>query len=169
MKPVVTLLLAVLFITSCSDTDKEFKEHSSGLLYQFLDMNPEGETPEVGDILVLDLSIQNKDKQVIDANEFYRIQLANPVYQGDFNTGLSILQVGDSICFKLDAGSFYEKNRKRDLPDAFELGDYVYIYLRLRSLLSAKDLEEERLRIYHTDEDQEIILLKDYLDRTDSK
>jgi len=164
----ITLIVSALFVllSSCGTKKSEYKKHPSGLKYHFLEMNPEGETPQVGDILVLSLAIRNKEGKVIDANDFYRIQLARPIYKGDFNTGLSMIQVGDSISFLLDAADYYEKSRKGELPSSFERGDPVYINLRLKSLLSVEELEKERMQIYHTGEAQEEILLKDYLERT---
>ena len=164
----IMIAITALFIvtTACQKREKEVKEHASGLLYHFYSMNPAGAIPEVGDILVLDLAIYTMDEDLIDRNDYYRMQMGIPVYQGDFNTGLSILQVDDSVCFKLDANSFYEKTRKRSLPKPFALGDQMLIRLKLKNIISAKDLDEERLNRYHANTEQEELLLKDYLEIT---
>jgi peptidylprolyl isomerase len=127
-------------------------------------MNPQGATPKTGDILVLSLKIFNQEDKLVDESGFYRMQLANPMYKGDFYTALTLIQVGDSVCFKLDASGFFKKNRKRDLPVEFKEGDPVFIYLKLKNILSSEDLESERESTYHTDFEQEMSLLKNYIE-----
>jgi FKBP-type peptidyl-prolyl cis-trans isomerase len=163
----VTLAL-ILGVMSCHKDDKGFKEHPSGLSYKFFEMNPAGATPQTGDLLVLSIRITTREDKVIDESSFYRMQLLRPMYKGDIYTALSLLQVGDSICFKLDAAGYFEKNRKRDLPVEFQQGDPVYIYLRLKNIVSTQDLEEEITTVYHTDREQEMNLLKDYIELTNT-
>lgn len=163
--------LLVVMITggySCSSKEKAFKKHSSGLFYRFIEMNPKGKIPKTGDILVLSLKIMNEEKKLVDESNFYRMQLGKPMFKGDFYTALSLLQVGDSVCFKLDAAGFFEKNRKRDLPVEFRQGDPVYIYVRLKNILSSEDLLNEKESTYHTDFEQEKNLLKNYIEITNT-
>jgi FKBP-type peptidyl-prolyl cis-trans isomerase FkpA len=161
--------LLMSFCFSCNNNEKDFKKHPSGLSYKFLEMNPEGKNPKTGDILVLSLKILNKEQKVVDESNFYRMQLGNPMFKGDFYTALALLQVGDSVCFKLDAAGFFEKNRKRDLPVEFHQGDPVYIYVRLKNILSSEDLESEKEITYHTDFEQEMNLLKNYIELTNTQ
>ncbi len=164
MKKVVFILLSVsIIMTSCGGAKDAFKEHPSGLMYRFMDMNPSGMTPSTGDILVLSFSTYTSGGKLLESNDYYRLQLGTPLYKGDFFTGLAMIQVGDSVAFSLDAASYYEKTRKRELPVEFETGDPVIIHLRLTDILSQDELEQERLGIYHKDEAQEQLLLEDYL------
>ncbi|MCX6224442.1 MAG: FKBP-type peptidyl-prolyl cis-trans isomerase [Bacteroidia bacterium] len=170
MRLFVIALLVVIIAGgySCRSKEKGFKKHASGLSYRFIQMNPEGRVPKTGDILVLSLKILNGENKLVDESNFYRMQLGNPMFKGDFYTALSLIQVGDSVCFKLDAAGFFEKNRKRDLPVEFRQGDPVYIYVRLKNILSSEDLESEKESIYHTDFEQESNLLKDYIELTNT-
>ena len=161
-------LLFLVILAGCHKPDKGFKKHPSGLSYKFFEMNPEGKTPKPGDILVLSLRIENKDGKVVDESSFYRLQLGKPMYKGDYYTGLALIQIGDSVCLKLDAAGYYEKTRKRDLPVEFQQGDPVYIFLRLKNILSSEDLEGEKASIYHSDREQEMNLLRDYLNLTNT-
>jgi len=158
-------LSGLIFLSVLSSCNKKshYTEHSSGLEYNLVEMNPEGQTPKPGDILVVSFSVQNSSGDMVESNESYRLQLGRPIYQGDLFTGLSMIQVGDSVQFRLDALAYYEKTRKRDMPDVFEIGDKAIISLRLKQILSPENLETERLGIYHKDEDQEMELLQDYL------
>jgi FKBP-type peptidyl-prolyl cis-trans isomerase FkpA len=166
MRLSVTALLVILFVGgfSCRNSEKGFKKHPSGFSYLFLEMNPQGVVPKTGDILVLSMKILTMDLRLVDESSFYRMQLGNPLFKGDFNTALSILQVGDSICFKIDAAGYFEKNRKRQLPVEFRQGDQALIYVRLKNILSAEDLLNEKETTYHTDFEQEMNLLKNYIE-----
>lgn len=170
MKLPVAALLAVILTGGFSCTSKEnaFKKHASGLSYRFIEMHPEGTIPKTGDILVLSLKILNEDNKLVDESAFYRMQLGKPMFKGDFYTALSLMQVGDSACFIIDAVGFFEKNRKRDLPVEFSQGDPVYIYVRLKNILSSEDLESEKESTYHTDFEQEKNLLKSYIELTNT-
>ncbi len=161
---VFSVFLSILMLSSCSNNG-EYIEHSSGLKYKFIDMNPKGETPRQGDILLLSISYFTEGGLLIDENSSYRTQLATPVYSGDFQTGLGILQVGDSVQFLLDAADYYRNTKKRELPEEFIQGDKIIINVKLKNLVKVESIEAERRAIYHTDEEQELRLMKDYLER----
>lgn len=159
------LLFLPLVMISCKNNGKGYTEHSSGLAYKFLETNTSGKSPEAGDIVVLSIKYFTADNQLVDESDFYRMQVTNPTYKGDFHTALQMLQVGDSVSLKLDAADFYERTRKMDLPREFQQGDLICINLRLKNIISASSLENERRSMYHADEQQELNLLKEYLNR----
>lgn len=164
----IASILIILAFHSCNQADKGFQKHPSGITYRFFTMNPEGVTPSPGDILVVSIKIATSEGAVVDQSDFYRMQLGKPMYKGDFYTALSLIQVGDSVCFKLDAAGFFEKHKKGDLPVEFQQGDPVYIYLKLKNVLTSQELEEEKASIYHTDREQEMGLLRDFIELTNT-
>lgn len=167
MKIHYTFIIILLFsLVACKNSGNGYTEHSSGLEYKFFDTNTSGLSPGAGDIVVMSLKYFTADNELVDESDVYRMQVTNPTYQGDIHTGLQMLQVGDSVCFILEAADYYERSRKMDLPKEFQQGDMVYIHLRLQNIISASSLESERRSIYHTDEQQELSLLDDYLNRT---
>ena len=161
--PIVILLM--LAVMSCQKSKDGFTRHSSGLEYNFFDTNTSGVSPKAGDIVVLSIKYLTKTNKLVDESDFYRMQVTNPAYLGDFHTGLQMLQVGDSVCFKIEAVNYYERTRKMELPKEFQQGDNVFIYLRLKNIISASSLEKERRSLYHSDGQQELNLLESYLDR----
>lgn len=161
----LVILLSVLLFSECKNSSN-YTEHSNGLKYRFIESNTLGQNPENGDIVVLAIKYYTVDHKLIDASDYYRMQVTNSTYQGDLHSGLQMLQVGDSVCFMMDASNFYEKTRKSDLPKELKQGDELLIYLRLKNIISAESLISERRSLYHTDEQQELSLLKNYLERT---
>lgn len=166
MRLMLLIGAVVLIISGCSRSDKGFRQHPTGLSYKFFEMNAKGANPQPGDIIVLALKILTKDNRLVDESAFYRLQLGKPLYKGDFYTGLALLQVGDSACLKLDAAGFFEKTRKGSLPVEFQQGDPVYIHVRLKNIITSSELEEERASVYHSGPEQEMGLLKDYIQLT---
>lgn len=161
----ISILGLSLLLISCGGK-KDYQEHSSGLKYKFIDMNPKGQSSQQGDILLLSIRYLTEAGLLIDENPSYRVQLRKPAYQGDFFTGLAILQVGDSVHFLLDAADYYQNTRKRELPEELLEGDKLLIQVKLKNIVEVESLETERLGIYHTDEEQELRLMKDYLEKT---
>lgn len=168
LSAIVLVVAVICGFSSCSKGEKDFKKHPSGLYYRFFETHPEGKTAAAGDIMVLSMKITDKAGKVVDASNFYRLQLRNPMFKGDFYTALALIQVGDSVCFMLDASGFFEKNRKKTLPPEFRSGDPVYIYIRFKNILSSSDLESEKESSYHTDFEQEMNLLKNYIELTNT-
>lgn len=161
-------VLILGLLASCSSKNN-YQEHTSGLKYKFIEMNPKGQMPESGDILLLSIKFVTEGGLIVDENSSYRVQLKKPGYQGDFFTGLAIMQVGDSVHFMLDADDYYHNTRKRDMPEEFAEGDMLVIQVKLKNIISVESLETERRGIYHTDEEQEMNLLRDYIERTSVK
>jgi FKBP-type peptidyl-prolyl cis-trans isomerase len=167
IKLMLGLLVTVGLTAGCSGSKKKFIEHESGLKYKFIEMNPQGKNPKRGDILLLSVKYLTEDGKLVDENSSYRAQLANPTYEGDFFTGLGLMQVGDSVHFLLDAADYYTKTKKRDLPMEFVQGDKLLVEVRLKNTVEISDFENERRGIYHTDEEQELSLLRTYLENAD--
>ena len=165
MRLFTILLLAVFIVAGCQQRGS-WSKHNSGLEYLFYETNTSGENPGIGDIVVLSLRYETTDGKIIDESPLYRTQVAIPAYEGDFNTGLQMLQTGDSVCFRMDAADFFEKTRQTDLPKGLERGDQVLIFLRLKKIIDAQTLEKERRTMFHTDLSQEISLREEYLERT---
>ena len=159
------LILLIILFSSCS-SNNDYQEHTSGLKYKFIEMHPKGEMPESGDILLLSIKFVTEGGLIVDENSSYRVQLKKPTYQGDLFTGLAIMQVGDSAHLMLNADDYYNITRKRDLPEEFVEGDKLIIQVKLKNIISVESLETERRGIYHTDEEQEMNLLRDYIERT---
>ncbi len=121
------MLTVLAVLSACSGKKGDYLEHASGLKYKFHEMNPKGETPSKGDILLLSINFHTEGGLMVDENSSYRVQLANPIYSGDFFTGIGIMQVGDSAEFLLDATEYYQNTKKRDPPEEFIPGDKIII------------------------------------------
>jgi len=160
----ILCLIFVLLISSCKNDGWE--KHESGLRYKIISDNPEGRMAELDDLLVLDVKYYDQDYKLIDQNDYYRTQHRKPAYKGgSFEDALSFIHVGDSIEFILDAQSYYEKTRKRLMPEGFSPGDKLYVHIKFTNIIAEEQFENEKLAIYHADEKEEMRLLDSYLER----
>ena len=165
---IISLIASMLFIVSCNNDGWE--KDKSGLKIKFLSKNTEGRTAEIGDLLVLDVKYFTESNKLIDQNDYYRTQHRIPSHKGgSFEDALSIIHVGDSVVFILDAQNYYEKTRKRVMPEGFSPGDKMHVYIRFTNIISQDQFETEKLAIFHADEKEEMRLLESYLERANIK
>lgn len=164
----LTLIIIILLAVSCKNDG--WDKHESGLKIKYIEENPDGKTAEIGDLLVLDIKYYTEDDKLIDKNDYYRTQHRAPAHKGgSFEDALSILHVGDSVIFILDAQNYYEKSRKRLMPEGFSSGDLLYVHVRFTNIIEEEEFETEKLAIYHADEKEEMRLLQAYLERASIK
>ncbi|RLD60787.1 MAG: hypothetical protein DRJ01_09115 [Bacteroidetes bacterium] len=161
----IILLFVALSIFSCSKNG--FKTDKSGLKYKFIVENKDSIKPEIGDILVLRMKYTTENDSVIDKNEYFRMQLKEPVIdRPSIQDGLAIMHVGDSAIFIVDAKTFYNINRKQKLPKFLNSDSKLTFYIKLIDVLSYKDFEQERRSLKISNRDKEEELLKQYLKNT---
>jgi FKBP-type peptidyl-prolyl cis-trans isomerase FkpA len=163
------ILFLAGFIISCSP-DAGFQEHESGLKYKYIIHNEEAEKPAVGDILVMSMSYSTMKDSIIEASDHYRMQLNEPSHSGgSIEDAMSLLYVGDSARFIIDAYHFYVKTRKIELPKFLNPGDKLYFDLKLKDFLKFEEFEQERNTIISHNEADEDNLLQKYLKRINNK
>ncbi len=118
-----------------------FSKNESGLEYKFLYKSKSKELPEVGNFLQIKYSITNSKDSVIYSN-FYnqaeRILLTTPTHAGgDIMEALSMMSIGDSAQFLINADSFYLKSRYGDeLPSYVKTGSKLKFLIKLQKILS---------------------------------
>lgn len=165
----IFILTLSVYLYSCS-SESSYKEHESGLKYKYIVHDENAEKPAEGDILELKMAYRTKDDSVVEASDFFRMQLTEPTHTGgSIEDALSLLHVGDSAKFIIDAYSFYVETRKIELPDFILPGDPLYFDLKLINFLKFEEFEQERSSIKSTNEKEEENLLRTFLKRTNVK
>lgn len=159
-------LLSCMF--SCSSDD--FKKHGSGLEYKFVIHNDDSVETKTGDILVLNMRYTNNNDSILfDSREIsgsFRMRLGPPSHNGGcIEDGFSMMHLGDSALFLIDARLFYQETRKMQIPSGVDPNSKLKFYVRLKKILTIKELEEEKKaeRLYN--EKAETRILKNYLKR----
>ncbi|MCX6256487.1 MAG: FKBP-type peptidyl-prolyl cis-trans isomerase [Bacteroidia bacterium] len=164
-KLITVAVICVLF--ACKNAG-DFKTHESGLQYFFFNHNDKASKPKQGDILVLKMVYKTESGEIVfDSREMkgsFRMQLTKPSHPGgSVEDGLSLLNLGDSIRFMVDAQSFFEITKKQTCPPNIKPGSKLVFDVKLLGIQSYNDIEQERMASYHANYDDEMKLLADYL------
>jgi len=161
----IITFLSLLF--SCNQEPK-WQTHDSGLEYRFINKCEDGTKTQIGDILMLKMRYTtDNDSLLFDTREIkgaYRMQYLKPSHKGgSVEDAFGLLNIGDSIEFKIKAKSFYEKTRKINIPSNIDPESYLIFYLKLMGIQSVNDIKAERQALYHANQEEEDNLLEHYI------
>ncbi|MCK5338875.1 MAG: FKBP-type peptidyl-prolyl cis-trans isomerase [Bacteroidales bacterium] len=144
LKNLTVFALAVLFIASCDDS---YKVAESGLEYKFYVQN-EGDNPEVGDFITLDMFYGTDDTVLFDSKKIpdgLTFPLDSPYFEGDLFEGIMMMTRGDSASFRMSADSFYLiVAGAPELPPFIAPGSIMTFEVKLRDFVNSeqKAIEE---------------------------
>ncbi len=160
----IILSLSVFFLVSCK-TKIDFEKTDSGLEYYFVEKNDTTAKPNIGDALVLNMKIIWNDSLIFDTREIgvdYRLHLKE-FSKGEIYEGLSMMHIGDSAIFRVDAFNFYQITAKIPAPSCLKKDDKLTFYVRLLKIMSPEDIKREIERKNRMKLKNEQALLQEYL------
>lgn len=140
LKQLAVIMLAVIFMTACNQDS--YQTTDTGLQYKFYN-NDEGETPQLGDFLMMEMVYGLEDTVLWDSRNVpndFNIPLEASLYDGDLFEAFSMLSPGDSASFLISADSFYLLlARAPSLPDFVEPGDFLTFDIKLLGVQNAEE------------------------------
>ena len=143
-------LTGILLLGMYSCEEKiEWQTHESGLRYHFITRSELGSKVKPKDILVLKMKYSTQDDSLLfDTREIkgpYRMQFTEPSHKGgSVEDAFSLLHVGDSMHFKVNAKNFFEKTRHMGLPKGIHPDSDIVFEVRLQGVQSLDQIQEER-------------------------
>jgi len=165
---IFSCLFTVVCMVSCSNDG--FDKHESGLEYKYIIHNKDSVKTKPGDILVLNMRYtNNRDSILFDSREIagdFRMRFGTPSHNGGcIEDGFALLHLGDSAQFLIDAQLFYTETRKMEVLDGVDPDSKLRFYVKLKRIMSVKELEKEKEaeRLYN--EKAESRILENYLRR----
>ena len=143
----LTWLFVFAYISACSGSaDRGFQSTESGLKYKF-HLKAEGEKPELGSILKMDMVYRLNDSILFDTREdepMY-LELSEPQYPGDIFEGLALMSIGDSATFVIDAAQFlFITVGIPQLPDFISEGDLLHFDVKLTDAMDEEGFYAEQ-------------------------
>lgn len=146
------LAIAAAMFTSCSDSKFEgFAKAENGLHYKFFKHDKDAPTAKEGDGLNIRYVIMNERNDSIildsknaspDGSGYYNFGLSKSTFSGSLEDGMMMMAKGDSAAFIVSADSFFLKTLKaNELPKSVKQGDHLKALIRIRDIVSKKDLE----------------------------
>ena len=140
-------LTCAAFMTACN-SDK-FKQSENGLLYRFETTNPDGEQPNVGDLLVGELLLRLENDTLFTnvGNPDRIFQVAeNCMFKGDIQEGLLMMHTGDKAVFKIPADSIANFMQPGQMPPMYNqgAGQFFYYEVSLMEIVTKDELAQEQ-------------------------
>lgn len=170
---IIIVFLFALSIISCKNSC-DFKTHKTGLEYKIVTENPDSVIPQIDDILVLKLKYTRENDSILfDTKEIqgaFRMKMAEPSHSGGcIEDAFGMMHVGDSAVFKINAKDFFEQTKERQTPDFIKPDEKLIFYIKLIKIFNYKEWKIEKEKMLIVSEEQEMNLLKDYLQRASIK
>lgn len=147
----LSILLIFASFTACGIFNSQnFEETESGLKYLF-HVKTDGEKPELGDMLSLHMIYSIEDSVLFNSMDMDMpayLPMVEPQYPGDIFEALSMLSVGDSASFKLDAADFYIYTAGLMEPPPFvKEGSELVFHIKLLNTMNEEEYAAEEQRI----------------------
>jgi len=139
LRNLAVLLLTAIIITSCGN---EYKTTDTGLKYKFYVQN-DGEKPNVGDFITIDMYYGNEDTVLFDSKNIpggLTFPLDSSFFEGDLFEGIRMMSIGDSASFIMSADSFFLViARAPSLPPFCEPGSFLTFEVKLNDFQTQEE------------------------------
>ena len=161
----LALIITSLFFSCNSD---EFKRTDNDIYYKFIIENEDSSKVKVNDILKLKIIYTNEKGDVIfDSRELgrdYKMVLKKPNYIGSIDEAISMMHIGDSAIFKVDAADFYMLSRRyKTLPEEVKYGGKLVFYVKILGVANTEVVKKEKKDLASDKQKFEEELLKDFI------
>jgi FKBP-type peptidyl-prolyl cis-trans isomerase len=170
---VFKIFVMAVILTGMISCDEKipWETHESGLQYRFIKRSELGSAVKKNDVLVLKMKYTTEQDSVLfDTKEIagpFKMQFTEPSHAGgSVEDAFSLMHVGDSIEFKVNAKNFYEKTRHTELPQGIAPVSDILFYVSLKGVQSIDQIKEERRALHSRNAEEEQKLLNNYLEIT---
>lgn len=139
-------LLVLIVLSFCFYSCKrEYNKTENGALMKFFIINDENERPEIGDLVIIDVTQKIADSVIFsseDMNEPFEIILEEPSFEGDIMSALLSMHLDDhaSLIFPIDS-LFYSIGE--EMPSFIESGTLTEMDIKLREIIKKEEYEDE--------------------------
>jgi FKBP-type peptidyl-prolyl cis-trans isomerase len=145
MKTKLSLLVIALFCMSFFSCKNDYKRTENGALMKFYKVNKTNETPQVGDLVIVDVTQKVADS-ILFSSEMYgepfEIVVEEPSFVGDIMSALLSMHVEDhaSLIFTIDS-MFLSIGEQ--LPPYIEPGTITEMDIVLKDIVRKDELENQ--------------------------
>lgn len=162
-----TIFLILIFTFSFFSCDKT-KETKSGLEYQIV-KDEEGETAEVGDMIIVNVKYENKK------DTFSTYKRGGPInalldsalmYPGSLEEGLMLLSPGDSAIFQVKNSVLYKDTFKEEVPKELKADERTTFYVKVDTIYKKEFIQAEQKKMIEQQMEMVKAYKSDLLDST---
>jgi len=164
-----TLIILGFFLLFSCGNKTTYTKHEKGFEYLFYTHNEDATKPKVNDVMVLNMDYYfNDDSLLFSSSELstpFRMKLKRSVPTGEtIDDALSLLHIGDSASFKINANLFYTITKKVDVPLNVKLSDQITFYVKLKEIISYEKFQNQKIKPRNDTPKDEQRLLKRYIE-----
>ncbi len=139
----IITILSSLFIFACNN--KEYKRTEKGALMKFYNINEDNEIPEIGDLVLVDVTQKIADSVLFSSEmigEPFEMIVETPSFEGDIMSALLSMHLNDhaSVIFPIDS-MFVSIGES--LPPYIEAGTLTEMEIVLKEIVRKEVIEEE--------------------------
>lgn len=161
MKKLTLIALALLSLFSCN---REYKKTENGALMKFYEVNKNNEMPEIGDLVLVDVTQKIADSVLFSSEtigEPFEVLIEEPSFVGDFMCALMSMHLNDhaSLVFPLDS-MFLSIGEQ--VPDFVESGTMTEMDIVLKEIIKKEVLDEELRNELISRKNAEVAVLEPY-------
>ena len=163
---IFSVLLISVFVISCSNTD--YKRTENGALMKFLTINDGNEMPQIGDLVVVDVTQKVADSVLFSSEiigEPFEMIVENPTFEGDIMSALLSMHLNDhaTVIFPIDSMFI---SIGEEMPPYIEAGTLTEMEIVLKEIVRKDVLDEEIRQETILRKHNEESLLAPYYDNT---
>jgi len=138
----------------------------NGALMKYYIINNDKEMPEIGDMVIVDITQKVADSVLISSDsigEPFEILLEEPSFVGDLMSALMNMHIGDHVSLIFPIDSLFESINET-IPDFIEEGTLTEMDITLKDIIKKQVLEEEYRNELISRKNEEDLFLSSYFD-----
>ena len=164
----IKFVLFILVISSLSlfSCKREYKKTDNGALMKFYEINRENEMPEIGDLVLVDVTQKIADSVLFSSEilgEPFEILIEEPSFVGDIMCALLNMHLNDHVSLVFSIDSVFSSIGEL-VPEYVEKGTMIEMDIVLKQIIKKDVLEEEMRNELISRKNEEILALASYYD-----
>lgn len=165
---ILIVLVIFAFITGCSKKSSKFPGYSmtkSGVHFKLISLGDGASKATISDFITVNISYRTA-KDSIFFQGLRKFQLTAPRYNGSIDECFTMLTMGDSASFYIQADTFFTKTLETSLPRFIKSGDYLRVDIKMMDIQNEKTYQLEKEAFLHWIDDfgdYEKVILKQYM------
>lgn len=166
------LICAIIGLTACGQQNEEgFETTDSGLQYKYINEG-DGEKPEMGKIVAINMSWKTADDSVqfpAEGQEPLAVLKIDSTNSGMIYEGLKMLKEGDSVTFKIPAKDFFENTLMTQVPTEIDSASMLTFDIGMSDVMSEEDFQTFRMEQMKKQREQMLAMQSEQMAKDSAK
>lgn len=152
-------MLISLIFTACNEY-KGYKKTESGLYYQFFTENATAQMPENGDIVSVNMEIRTDNDSILQVAKIMTVMMQPSKFQADIFDALSMMHLGDSASFIINAKKYFNAYNYGNQPDFVNDETMLWFTISMKNIETSAEYNAKQMQMLI---DEEKALIEKYI------